>query len=1199
MRNTNKKSHARNKRPQWSVSNLEPRMMLAGDAGAVVCSAGSAGADTASNVAIVASPMVSQTVAADLVFVDSGVDNLDVLLSETPAGAEVVLLSNDQPGLQQINDVLKSHSNVRSVHIVSHGRSGQIQLGGQSVDEAALVANQDLLRSWSSSLHADADILLYGCNTGEGSIGERFVSRLSRLTGADVAASTDITGSAANQADWDLERRVGNIESKVVFSKNVRDQYQGVLHISIFAAGSMGDEQMELQINGDTVATFYHVGGDADSGQFNRFDYDVTGVNVDQIRVVFTNDLYDPNNGVDRNLIVDRIEVDGVSYESESPSTFSTGTWTGSDSIQPGNHQSDTLHANGYFQYASGSTTVALDVYASGSEGGEQFEVLVDGQVVGEFTASTETEKFSVYVDPSVSPSNVRVQFTNDQYDPDNGIDRNLIVDRIVLNGQVTETESGDVFSTGTWTAEDGIQPGFRHSEVLHTNGYFQYGSDGGTGGGLANVEARSEFGVANDIADLQDPSLATPLVRVTTPSYPGDGSGAQWDAPEPSLNPQLPPNSPNNVGTAVQPLKITDNIYAPGSEIDRPNSAGLNEFSQFFAQFLTHDMVQSVRAAGPPIFLDGQFIPVARTPGIVQDGVLQQVSSETPTLDLGLVYGRDAAATDLLREVVTQDGKYVIGAKLIAGGAGDVLPSYFEVAAQRGMTVEEVQAILGTTFLNLPPEALGSQAATGDERANQTTSLTVHHTIWHRNHNWHVEQLASQNSDWSQEQLYQAARALNEADFQHVVYNEYLPKLLGQNALSEYTGFKADVDNSIINEWTTVAFRFGHDQASAGQLTISEDGQVDFVPLPVSSLIGNSGQNIKSDTALGDWTRGQLAQSSQEIDGRVVEVLRNALFGVPANQDGSTGSEEDFLPLNLPLLDIHRGRDHGVSDYNQLREGLGLSTYDSLEHFAAENGLGQDRLDQLYSVYSDISEVDSIVGGLLEAKVPGSQLGETFTILNVMQFEATRDGDEFFYLNRFKDSPEVLEQITSTSMNDILIRNGVVDSGYVDAFQAHVRIEGTAGNDEFWGTNHYDLMLGHEGNDVMYGGEGNDSMFGGIGNDWIFGQGQDDFVHGGHGNDFIFGGWGNDRLVGGSGFDILNGGHGNDVFIFSAGSDTDLVKDFSSGDKIDFSSFGFSSYEELESHMESKWHTVEISIGMDKLIVKGMSWLNDWQVIV
>ena len=808
--------------------------------------------------------------------------------------------------------------------------------------------------------------------------------------------------------------------------------------VDLFVAGATNQEAINLNIGGQTVRTWHDIGGDADAGEFVQLTYQ-TGASVQpgDVQIEFTNDFYFPLLGIDRNVRVDRIEIDGNVFETESPDVFSTGTWLPGEGVTPGNKQSEFLNANGYFQYSGTISTGSLiEVEARGQTGEEEFVLEVGGEELAYWRAGTEYATFTLRADDYVTPDQVRVRFVNDLNDPASGFDRNLQVDRITIDGTTIETESDFVFSTGTWKPEDGVTPGFRNSEFLQANGYFQYG--GVDQGGLADVEARTDFGVANDIVDLLNPTLGTPLVRVTPASYPGDGSGLQWDAPEPSLNPQLPPNTPENTGTAVQPLKITDNIYAPGSDIDRPNSAGLNDYSVFFSQFVTHDMVHSLRAPGPPIFLDGQFIPVARTPAVPgPDGVLTQFSSDTPTLDLGLVYGKDELATTTLREIVSEGGEQVAGAKLISGGAGDVLPSYAEVAAYRGQDVQEVQQILGRTFLNLPPEAAANQAATGDERANQTTSLTAHHTIWFRNHNWHVDQLVAQNPDWTQEQLYQAARALNEAEYQKVIYDEYLPLLMGEGALSEYSGFRSDVDPRIINEWTTVAFRFGHDQTSPGQLLISETGEISFLPLEFSSLIANNGQAIKTDAELGSFTRGQLFRSSQEIDGRIAESLRAALFGVPADQDGNDGTPDEFLQLNLPLLDIHRGRDHGVSDYNQLRAGLGLETYESLDAFAAANGLSQERLDQLKSVYSDISELDSIVGGLLEAKLPGGQLGEMFTVLNVMQFEATRDGDPFFYLNRFADSPEILDQIAATSMSGILQRVGAVDQAAPNAFLA------------------------------------------------------------------------------------------------------------------------------------------------------------------
>lgn len=821
-------------------------------------------------------------------------------------------------------------------------------------------------------------------------------------------------------------------KSEAVLSLETLEERHLLSSVSLFVAGETNKETIKLYVDDQRVRTFRNIGGDASAGRFIRLGYrSPNEITPDQIRIEFINDR---NRGADRNVRVDRIRIGRDVYQTESPDVYSTGTWVDGIGVTPGNHESEYLHTNGYFQYGSPAQGSLIQVEARGETGQEEMTLEVDGEELAYWQAGTEFQTFSIQTNTTVSPDQIRVIFTNDASDPSGGWDRNLQVDRITVDGMTIETESDTVFSTGTWKPEDGVTPGFRNSEYLHANGYFQFGTDGNP---LAHVQARTEFGVANDIAEILDPSLGTPLRRVTTPSYPGDGSGVQWDAPEPASNPATPPNFPGNVGTAVQPLKITDNIYAPGSDDIRPNSGGLNEFSQFFAQFVTHDMVHSVRAAGPPIFLDGQFIPVSRTPAIVQNGVVQQVSSDTRALDLGLVYGKDAAATDLLRELTNENGHQVLGAKLIAGGAGDVLPSYAEVAAQRGQSIEAVQATLGKTFLNLPPESSFSQAATGDERANQTASLTAHHTIWFRNHNWHVDQLRAQNSAWSEEQLYQAARALNEAEFQKIVYDEYLPSLMGDNALSAYNGFQADVDPSIINEWTTVAFRFGHDQASPGQILVSETGEISFVPLEFASLIANSGQAIKTDEALGDWVRGQLGQSSQEIDGRIASTLRNALFGVPASADDPTGADDEFLQLNLPLLDIHRGRDHGVGDYNQLRAGLGLETYNSFEEFAHENGLGQDRVDQLYSVYSDISELDSIVGGLLEAKVPGSQLGEMFTVLNVMQFEATRDGDPYFYLNRFSDAPEVLEQISATTMSGVLQRVGAVDFAQPNAFIA------------------------------------------------------------------------------------------------------------------------------------------------------------------
>ena len=61
-------------------------------------------------------------------------------------------------------------------------------------------------------------------------------------------------------------------------------------------------------------------------------------------------------------------------------------------------------------------------------------------------------------------------------------------------------------------------------------------------------------------------------------------------------------------------------------------------------------------------------------------------------------------------------------------------------------------------------------------------------------------------------------------------------------------------------------------------------------------------------------------------------------------------------------------------------------------------------------------------MGGLAEDLIPGSHLGELFTEIIVMQFEALRDGDRFWYELTF--SGDELEELENTKLSDIIRRN-------------------------------------------------------------------------------------------------------------------------------------------------------------------------------
>ena len=146
-------------------------------------------------------------------FVDPSVPDLQQIMSGISADHELILLNADQDAIAQITQVLSHKRDVQSIHLIAHGESGQIQLGNNIVDEAALVDAQDRLRTWRDSLTSNADILIYACNTGHGEMGQQFMRRLAGLTGADVAASDDATGSSLKGGDWILEQSVGQIDS--------------------------------------------------------------------------------------------------------------------------------------------------------------------------------------------------------------------------------------------------------------------------------------------------------------------------------------------------------------------------------------------------------------------------------------------------------------------------------------------------------------------------------------------------------------------------------------------------------------------------------------------------------------------------------------------------------------------------------------------------------------------------------------------------------------------------------------------------------------------------------------------------------------------------------------------------------------------------------------------------------------------------
>jgi parallel beta-helix repeat protein len=167
---------------------------------------------------------------ATLVFIDSRVDDWQVLAAGVREDVKVTILDSDTDGIKAMTAGLQnfasSHGLINAVHIVSHGNFGSLELGNTVLDSNTLSQYSSCWQQWRNLLAEEANILLYGCRVAGGD-GATFVRQLSQLTGAKIAASADLIGGG----NWNLEFTTGPIKAPPAFKPEVMAGYSGVLAI--------------------------------------------------------------------------------------------------------------------------------------------------------------------------------------------------------------------------------------------------------------------------------------------------------------------------------------------------------------------------------------------------------------------------------------------------------------------------------------------------------------------------------------------------------------------------------------------------------------------------------------------------------------------------------------------------------------------------------------------------------------------------------------------------------------------------------------------------------------------------------------------------------------------------------------------------------------------------------------------------------
>ncbi|OQR70374.1 peroxidasin-like [Tropilaelaps mercedesae] len=307
-----------------------------------------------------------------------------------------------------------------------------------------------------------------------------------------------------------------------------------------------------------------------------------------------------------------------------------------------------------------------------------------------------------------------------------------------------------------------------------------------------------------------------------------------------------------------------------------------------------------------------------------------------------------------------------------------------------------------------------------GDERVNEHPGLTAMHLIWLRQHNLVVQKLNEINPNWDDERLYQEARRIVTAQWQHVIYNEWLPIVLGVQFLQSYdiqaqpqgyTNYDPTVDASVINEFATAAFRFGHTLIDGTFRLVNSNGQVGAIQLQDFFFYPFAYYEGQLDPIL----RGLFRQAGQQFDRFVTDDVTNHLYKL----------RNDSFGLDLIALNIQRGRDHGIRpyvDYVRFCTGREIRSWQDMLQF-----MPQDAVQQLATAYGRIEDVDLFTAGVSEYSVQGGVIGPTFACIQANQFRRAKFGDRFFYEHGNQAgsfTPQQLQEIRKISMAKIICDN-------------------------------------------------------------------------------------------------------------------------------------------------------------------------------
>ena len=394
-----------------------------------------------------------------------------------------------------------------------------------------------------------------------------------------------------------------------------------------------------------------------------------------------------------------------------------------------------------------------------------------------------------------------------------------------------------------------------------------------------------------------------------------------------------------------------------------------------------------------------------------------------THWLDASNVYGSTDEETLQVRD--TQDRFAFLKASGRGLGGKSHLPK-----CEREFGKNDIEACGEVCKDDLPNGGNRHCVFAGDFRVNEQPGLSTMHTLWVREHNRVAAELMRINPRWDLERVFQEARRIVIATWQNIIFNEWLPIVLGQTYMKSFSlfplrpgqGYAEDYDSSIdprINaEFSGAAFRFGHSMVP-GLLQVMRPSRTSQMRL--RDVFFDPSQ-LADEGFVDGIMLGMALTEAPAWDPEFSNDLTNHLF----EEEETPGSGMDLVSLN-----IQRGRDLGLNGYNAYRKICASGKFRGVRTFnelAQDGYMSRETVRKLSALYRDVDDIDLFVGGLHENPHNQALLGPTFLCIIGDQFSRFKIADRFWFENgndeESRFSLAQLDSLRDTSMARLICDN-------------------------------------------------------------------------------------------------------------------------------------------------------------------------------